>query len=57
MVSTAPAITEEKETMLNVANIQGEMRASSLRQLTQKVEDQTDASLMVVRGWLAGKPG
>ncbi|HEX3575160.1 MAG TPA: flagellar basal-body MS-ring/collar protein FliF [Rhodopila sp.] len=57
LAGTAPAITEEKETMLNVANIQGEMRASSLRQLTQKVEDQTDASLMVVRGWLAGKPG
>jgi hypothetical protein len=31
------------------------MRASSLRLLGQKVEDQTDASLMVIRGWLAGK--
>ena len=43
--------------MLNVANIQGAMRASSLRKLSQKVEDQTDASLMVLRGWLAGKTG
>ena len=43
--------------MLNVANIQGAMRASSLRKLSEKVEDQTDASLMVIRGWLAGKTG
>jgi flagellar M-ring protein FliF len=52
-----PAEIDDKETMLNVANIQGEMRASSLRRLSQKVEDQTDASLMVVRGWLAGRTG
>jgi flagellar M-ring protein FliF len=48
---------DDKETMLNVANIQGAMRASSLRKLSEQVEDQTDASLMVLRGWLAGKAG
>jgi flagellar M-ring protein FliF len=55
LAASAPAEADDKETMLNVANIQGAMRASSLRRLSQKVEDQTDASLMVVRGWLAGK--
>ena len=55
LAGNAPADTDDKETMLNVANIQGAMRASSLRKLSEKVEDQTDASLMVLRGWLAGK--
>jgi flagellar M-ring protein FliF len=53
----APGDEGDKETMLNVANIQGAMRASSLRKLSEQVEDQTDASLMVLRGWLAGKAG
>jgi flagellar M-ring protein FliF len=55
LTGSPPAGTDDKDTMLNVANIQGEMRASSLRKLSQKVEDQPDASIMVLRGWLAGK--
>jgi flagellar M-ring protein FliF len=57
LAGDSSADADDKETMLNVANIQGAMRASSLRKLSQKVEDQTDASLMVLRGWLAGKTG
>jgi flagellar M-ring protein FliF len=57
LAGDSPDDADDKETMLNVANIQGAMRASSLRKLSQKVEDQTDASLMVIRGWLAGKTG
>ncbi len=45
----------DKDTMLNVANIQGEIRASSLRNLSKQVENQPDATVMVMRGWLAGK--
>ncbi len=55
LIADASVDTTDKDTMLNVANIQGEMRASSLRRLSQQVETQTDASIMVMRGWLAGK--
>jgi hypothetical protein len=49
--------TDDKDTMLNVANIQGEMQASSIRKLSKQVESQPDASVMVMRGWLAEKAG
>lgn len=52
---TPQSDTGDKDTMLNVANIQGEIRASSLRNLGKQVEEQPDASIMVVRGWLGGK--
>ena len=48
-----PAEAADKDTMLNVANIQGEVRASSIRNLTQLVEHHPDASITVIRGWLA----
>ena len=41
--------------MLNVASIQGEVRASSIRRLGELVETQPDASVTVIRGWLAQK--
>jgi flagellar M-ring protein FliF len=55
LTSSIPAESADRETMLNVANIQGEVRASSLRTLTEQVETQPDASIIVMRGWLAGK--
>ena len=45
----------DKDTMLNVASIQGEVRASSIRRLGELVETQPDASVTVIRGWLAQK--
>lgn len=52
-----PGITADentdKDTMLNVANIQGEVRAASIRQLGEIVESQPGASVVVIRGWLA----
>jgi flagellar M-ring protein FliF len=39
--------------MLNVANIQGEVRASSIRKLGELVETQPAAAVTVIRGWLA----
>ncbi len=42
----------DKDTMLNMANIQGEVRAASIRNLGQLVELHPEASLTVIRGWL-----
>jgi flagellar M-ring protein FliF len=55
--SAAPTDAEEDETLLNIANIQGQMRASSMRRLTQLVDQHPAASLAVVRGWLGQKVG
>jgi flagellar M-ring protein FliF len=55
LAGSPPADTADRDTMLNVANIQGEIRASSLRNLSKQVETQPDASIMVMRGWLGGK--
>jgi flagellar M-ring protein FliF len=55
LAGSPPVDTADKDTMLNVANIQGEIRASSLRALSKQVETQPDASIMVMRGWLGGR--
>jgi flagellar M-ring protein FliF len=55
--SAAVADTGDKDTMLNVANIKGEIRESSIRNLAKQVETQPDAAIMVMRGWLGGKVG
>jgi flagellar M-ring protein FliF len=44
---------EGDDTMLNVPNIQGEVRASSIRKLGELVDKQLDASVTVIRGWLS----
>ncbi len=46
-----------KETMLNVTNVQGEVRATSIRRLGELVETQPEASVTVIRGWLTQKAG
>ena len=54
LVAAMPPIDgEDGETMLNVANIEGQMRASSIRQLAGVVESRPDAAMSVMRGWLA----
>lgn len=50
-----PGDAVDKDTMLNVANIQGVVRAASIRQLGELVETQPAASVSVIRGWLAQK--
>ncbi len=42
----------EDESMVNVANVEGQMRASSIRRLTELVEKHPEASLSIVRGWI-----
>ena len=55
LLGSPPGNTTDKDTMLNIANVQGEVRASSIRQLGRLVETHPDASVTVIRGWLAPK--
>lgn len=58
LLQSSPSIeSADRDTMLNVPNIQGEIRAASIRALGQLVEQHEDASVTVVRGWLAQKAG
>jgi flagellar M-ring protein FliF len=57
LAANPPADPADKDTMLNVANVQGEIRASSIRSLGKLVENRPEATVMVMRGWLAGKSG
>ena len=50
-----PSDASDKDTMLNMANIQGEVRAVSIRRLGELVQTQPEAAVSVVRGWLAQK--
>jgi flagellar M-ring protein FliF len=42
----------EDESMVRVANIEGQMRASSIRRLTEMVDKHPDESLSIVRAWI-----
>ncbi len=43
----------EDESMLNIANIDGQMRASSLRKIATLAEKHPGETLAIVRGWMA----
>jgi flagellar M-ring protein FliF len=47
----APALLED-ESMVNLAQIEGQMRASSLRRISELVEKHPDETLAIVRGWM-----
>ena len=38
--------------MVNIAQIEGQMRASSLRKITELVDKHPDETLSIVRGWM-----
>jgi flagellar M-ring protein FliF len=40
------------ESMVNVAQIEGQMRSSSLRKLAELVEKHPDETLTIIRGWM-----
>jgi flagellar M-ring protein FliF len=42
----------EDESMVNVAQIEGQMRASSIRRLADLVEKHPDEAVAIVRGWM-----
>ncbi len=43
----------EPESMINVANIEGKMRASSIRRIAELVEKHPEEAVAVVRSWMA----
>jgi len=45
------------ESMVEMANIEGQLRASSLRRLTELVEAHPDESLTIMRAWMQREPG
>lgn len=54
--TTGPVqMADDAGTMLNVANVQGEVRASSIRRMAELVEQKPDVSVTVIRGWLNQK--
>ena len=48
----APPPLLEDESMVNLAQIEGQMRASSLRRITELVEKHPEETLSIVRGWM-----
>ena len=44
------------ESMINIVNVEGQLRASSLRRLSDMVEKHPDESLAIIRSWLTQEP-
>ena len=51
--NNAAALALADESMVAMANIEGQMRASSLRQLSGMVEKHPEESLAIIRGWMS----
>jgi flagellar M-ring protein FliF len=51
----APAtlLLGERESMINIAQIEGQMRASSIRRVAELAEKHPEQAVSVVRGWMA----
>jgi len=47
----------EEESMISVANIEGHMRASSLRRIAEMAERNPEETLAIIRGWMAREAG
>jgi flagellar M-ring protein FliF len=47
----------EDESMISLNQIEGQMRASSLRKLTDIVGKHPDETLTIMRGWMAQEDG
>ena len=54
--SAAAALIAD-ESMVNVANIEGQLRASSIRKLAELVEKHPEESLTIMRGWMTQEQG
>jgi flagellar M-ring protein FliF len=50
-----PMLTDES--MVNVAQIEGQIRASSIRRIAEMAERHPDETLSIVRGWMAQEAG
>jgi flagellar M-ring protein FliF len=42
------------ETTVSINNIEGQIRASSIRQLVELTNSHPDTALAIIRGWMAG---
>jgi len=47
----------EDESMVNIAQVEGQMRASSLRKIGELVEKHPEETLSIVRGWMVQENG
>ncbi|HEX5326172.1 MAG TPA: flagellar basal-body MS-ring/collar protein FliF [Acetobacteraceae bacterium] len=47
----------EDESMVNLAQVEGQMRASSIRRVSELVERHPDETLTIVRGWMLQEGG
>ena len=48
---------EDPNAMVQIANVDGELRAASIQSVASLVDRHPDATLALVRGWLAPEPG
>ena len=53
----APTALLTDESMVEIANIEGQIRASSIRKIADLVEKHPDESLNIMRGWIAQERG
>jgi flagellar M-ring protein FliF len=52
MIGGGGAAMLTDESMVNVQNIEGQVRASAMRKLTELVEQHPEASLSIMRSWM-----
>jgi len=45
------------ESMVNLQNIEGQMRASTMRKVADMVEQHPEATLAIMRGWMTADEG
>jgi flagellar M-ring protein FliF len=48
---TSPPLIED-ESMANIAQVEGQMRASSLRRIGELVDKHPEETLSIMRGWM-----
>ncbi len=57
IAASPPPPMLEDESMVNIAQIEGQMRASSLRRIGELVEKHPEETLSIVRGWMVQENG
>ena len=53
----SPAARPEEDAMITMAQVEGQMRASSIRKLADVVSKHPDETLTIMRGWMAQENG
>jgi flagellar M-ring protein FliF len=55
--AAAAQAAEEDESMVDMANIEGQIRASSIRRLVELVDKHPEQSLTIIRNWMQREHG